>query len=160
MPIKRSTSTAFAQPTLTKAGECVASNVNPTSHWKSTYKNVVETVDAAEKIRSRRPLWSINRTAYSSNRGTYTTEFADSFGKMGHNPRSILNAESDAMGNGNNELTVGTTKVTKHVPGYNGFIPAVDFNEKCQEQSKLDKHRETIIKQNIVENQSVRLPGY
>lgn len=109
--------------TLSKAGETVATNVNPTSHWKPTYKAVVEAVDAAEKIKSRRPLWSINRTAYSSNRGTYMTEFADSFGKMGHNPRNILNAESAAAENKKNELSVGTTKVTKHIPGYNGFIP-------------------------------------
>lgn len=95
-PIKRATSTAFAQMTLSKAGETVAQNVNPTQHWTPTYKAVVEAVDAAEKIKSRRPLWSINRTAYSSNRGTYMTEFADSFGKNGHNPRSILNAESTA----------------------------------------------------------------
>jgi len=57
-------------------------------------------------------------------------------------------------------LSVGTTKVTKHIPGYNGFIPQVDFNDRCLDQSRLDKNRETIIKQNIVENQSVRVPGY
>ena len=92
--IKKSTSTAFATMTLSKAGETVAKNANPTSHWKPTYKETVETVDAAEKIKSRRPLWSINRTAYSSNRGTYQTEFADSFGAHGHNPRTILDATS------------------------------------------------------------------
>ena len=27
-----------------------------------------------------------------------------------------------------NELTVGTTQVTTHIPGYNGFIPATDTN--------------------------------
>lgn len=119
--------------TLSKAGETVAKNANPTSHWKPTYKETVETVDAAEKIKSRRPLWSINRTAYSSNRGTYTTEFADSFGGHGHNPRTILNEASASQSNKNNELSVGTTKVTKHIPGYNGFIPQVDFNDKCME---------------------------
>jgi hypothetical protein len=146
--------------TLSKAGETVAANVKPTSHWTPTYKAVVEAVDAAEKIKSRRPHWSINRSAYSSNRGTYMTEFNDSFGKNGHNPRSILNHESAGATNKKNELSVGTTKVTKHIPGYNGFIPQVDFNDKCLDQSRLDKNRETIIKQNIVENQSVRVPGY
>ena len=27
-----------------------------------------------------------------------------------------------------NELSVGTTQVTTHIPGYNGFIPATDTN--------------------------------
>lgn len=52
---------AFKKMSLTSAGECVAKNVNPVSHWGSTYRNVSDAVDAAEKIRSRRPLWSINR---------------------------------------------------------------------------------------------------
>jgi hypothetical protein len=71
-----------------------------------------------------------------------------------------LPAESTKTSNKVNELSVGTTKVTKHIPGYNGFIPQTDVNEKCQDQSKLNVGRETIIKQNIVENHSVRLPGY
>ena len=55
---------------------------------------------------------------------------------------------------------MGTTKVTQHIPGYNGFIPNADINDGAVSQSKLDVGRATIIKQNIVENQSVRLPGY
>lgn len=27
------------------------------------------------------------------------------------------------------ELSMGTTKVTTHIPGYNGFIPKSDFNQ-------------------------------
>ena len=51
--------------------------------------------------------------------------------------------------------------MTTHIPGYNGFIPKSDFNEKALEQSKLEgKDRNTIVKQNIVENYSVKLPGY
>lgn len=57
-------------------------------------------------------------------------------------------------------MSVGTTKVTTHIPGYNGFIPATDINEKANDQSKLNQHRTTIIKQNIVENYNVKIPGY
>lgn len=57
-------------------------------------------------------------------------------------------------------MTVGTTKVTKHIPGYNGFIPSTDLNEKAVGQSKGNDCRATIIKQNIVENYNVRIPGY
>lgn len=83
---------AFKQMTLTAAGETVAKNVRPNAHWISTSKNINEQVDAMEKIKSRRPLWSINRQAYSSSRGRYVTEFSDSFGLKGHNPRDVLPA--------------------------------------------------------------------
>jgi len=72
----------------------VANNVEPCGHWKSSYKEVVRDVEEREKIKSRRPLWSINRQAYSSSRGSYLTEFADSMGAHGHKPRNILGFES------------------------------------------------------------------
>ena len=56
---------------------------------------------------------------------------------------------------------MGTTQVTSHIPGYNGFIPKSDFNQTALDQSKmLNKNRNTIVKQNIVENYQVKLPGY
>ena len=79
---------------LTNAGQTMSKNINPTQHWKSTYKNVVDTVTSRDQIKSRRPLWSINRQAYSSQRGQYKTEFADSFGNHGHNPRDVLPADA------------------------------------------------------------------
>lgn len=45
-----------------------------------------------------------------------------------------------------NELTVGTTQVTKHIPGYNGFIPATDTNIQANAQAAGDATRQTIIK--------------
>ena len=56
-------------------------------------------------------------------------------GKHGHNPRKVLDGESTKQVNKNNELTVGTTKITDHIPGYNGFIPQTDINELAKEQS-------------------------
>jgi len=32
------------------------------------------------------------------------------------------------MENELHDLTIGTTKTTKHIPGYNGFLPRVDIN--------------------------------
>jgi hypothetical protein len=58
------------------------------------------------------------------------------------------------------ELTMGTTKVTNHIPGYNGFIPKTDLNPTALQQGKCDQTRNTIIKQNIVENYQVKMPGY
>ena len=51
------------------------------------------------------------------------TEFTDAFGKHGANPRDILPLDATKQTNKNNDLSVGSTKVTSHIPGYNGFIP-------------------------------------
>lgn len=108
---------------LTTAGETVSKNIDPKMHWGSQYKNVVNDVASRDRIVSRRPLWSINRQAYTSQRGYYTTEFADAFGNHGHRPREQLPYDAKEQGHREFELTVGTTQVTKHIPGYNGFIP-------------------------------------
>ena len=50
-----------ASLTLTSAGDKVASNIDPTCHWKSSYKEVVHSVETGERNPSQRPTWSINR---------------------------------------------------------------------------------------------------
>lgn len=50
--------------------------------------------------------------------------------------------------------------MTNHIPGYSGFIPNTDINPTAVKQSEGESTRHTIIKQNIVENYPVRLPGY
>jgi len=59
-----------------------------------------------------------------------------------------------------NSLTVGTTKVTSHIPGYRGFVPSIDINKNAYEQSKCKSPRTTFLKNNISENYNVRLVGY
>ena len=118
----------MASMSLTNAGQRVATHINPTGHWTSTYRNVVATTTNKDRIVSRRPTWSINRQAYSSSRGLYLTEFGDSFGKNLDNPRDILPAGAIKQSHKNNELSIGTSQVTHHIPGYNGFIPHVNVN--------------------------------
>jgi len=57
-------------------------------------------------------------------------------------------------------FSVGTTKTTSHIPGYNGFLPRTDINENAMKQGQGSNTRMTIIKQNIVENFHVKMPGY
>eukprot|EP00351_Strombidinopsis_sp_SopsisLIS2011_P007352 CAMPEP_0116875810 /NCGR_PEP_ID=MMETSP0463-20121206/7908_1 /TAXON_ID=181622 /ORGANISM="Strombidinopsis sp, Strain SopsisLIS2011" /LENGTH=143 /DNA_ID=CAMNT_0004522099 /DNA_START=269 /DNA_END=700 /DNA_ORIENTATION=- len=104
---------------------------NLTSHWKTNYTNNVEIATQSEHSKSQRPVWSLPRAAYSSKRSHFTTEYNKSMGTYGHNPRNKLNQESDKMENENHELTMGTTKVTKHIPGYNGYLPKTDLNAKA-----------------------------
>lgn len=55
---------------------------------------------------------------------------------------------------------IGTTKTTSHIPGYNGYLPKTDLNPTAILQGLGEQPRMTIIKQNIVENYQVRIPGY
>jgi len=56
--------------------------------------------------------------------------------------------------------SIGTTKITSHIPGYSGFLPRADVNDQALTQGQGEQTRETFIKQNIVENHAVRVPGY
>ena len=67
-------------------------------------------------------------------------------GTYGHNPRDKLNQDATRADNEHHELTMGTTKTTTHIPGYNGFIPKTDFNPSAVVQSQLGANRETIVK--------------
>ena len=73
---------------------------------------------------------------------------------------SRIPADSEKLTNEKHTLTVGTTKTTTHIPGYNGFIPKTDFNPLAVNQASTLDARETIVKQNMIENYSVKLPGY
>ena len=115
---------------------------------------------AAPVTVSERPLWSYPRQAYTSKRGYFHTEFQMSLGTHGHNPRNKLPQESEKQANEHHDLTVGTTKTTTHIPGYNGFIPKADFNPQAVNQASTLGARQTIIKQNIIENYQVKVPGY
>ena len=131
-----------------------------TSHWKSNSQMTNENQMASPVTVSERPLWSYNRQAYSSKRGYFHTENQMSLGTYGHNPRAKLPGESEMQQNEHHELTVGTTKTTTHIPGYNGFIPKTDFNPSAVQQSSTLGARNTIVKQNIIENYQVKVPGY
>ena len=58
------------------------------------------------------------------------------------------------------QYRIGTTKTTNHIPGYNGYLPKTDLNPTAILQGTGEVARNTIIKQNIVENYQVRIPGY
>jgi len=123
--------TNYSGKALATAGSCVAKNIGPTNHWGSTYRNTTAESAQLERLVSKRPQWSNNRVAYSSSRCCYKTEFSETIGTWGHNPRDILPHDATGMTNARNELTIGTQKVTKHIPGYSGFLPNAEINTKA-----------------------------
>jgi hypothetical protein len=117
-------------------GPCVEKNAkSSTNHWASTYRGTTADSTLRPRLVSNRPTWSINRVGYSSSRGIYKTEFTETIGTYGHNPRGILPSDSVKQANIHNEMTIGTQKVTAHIPGYCGFIPNTDINTNAIQQS-------------------------
>lgn len=57
-------------------------------------------------------------------------------------------------------LTMGTTKTTNHVPGYGGFLPNSDINDKAIGQGASQANRSAHHKVNMAENYQVKIPGY
>lgn len=112
--------------TLSDTGRHALSN--QTGHWKSQSHQATDEVMALPNNPSTRPVWSYPRAAYSSKRSFFHTEYTRTMGNYGHKPREVLPADAEKHENVNDQLSIGTTKVTKHIPGYNGFLPKADFN--------------------------------
>jgi hypothetical protein len=124
--------------TLGTAGAAAIDEKKMVSHWKSMSSTVNDDNMAKHGSKSEKPAWCLPREAYTSKRCHFTTENSVSFGTYGHNPRNKLNQESDKMTNEQHDLTMGSTKVTNHIPGYNGFIPKTDLNPNAIAQGKCD----------------------
>jgi hypothetical protein len=62
----------------------------------------------------------------------FESEYHRSLGNYGHNPRNKLNATSTKMTTEVDDLNIGTAKTTNNPPGYTGFIPKTDLNEKAK----------------------------
>jgi hypothetical protein len=117
-----------------------------TQHWQSVYSAANDNTLSQDPNRSYRPLWSINRQAYSSKRCLFETENQRALGHYGQNPRAKLPHDSTKQAVNVDELNIGTNKTTHNIPGYTGFIPKTDHNSLAMDQSQVPNVRNTIVK--------------
>ena len=104
---------------------------------------------------SHKPDWATRKRPYSAHRTSYRSESQDAFAQSEY--------LCDPAGKDVNAVPLmqtGTTKNTRHVPGYAGYIPKTDFNETAFEHSKGRAPRSQVNKENVADNQLNRLPGY
>ena len=57
-------------------------------------------------------------------------------------------------------LRAGTTQLTEHIPGYQGFIPTSTVVGDAFEQGKGSEARTTFLKSSLIDNFHVNIPGY
>lgn len=132
-----------------------------TKHWTTNYQMENNKTQSRPNSQAQRAFWSYPKREHVARRTFFKTEYHNALGNYGHNPRTILNHESTKLENQVDELTMGSTKVTSHIPGYSGFIVKTDLNDKALEHTKSQASRHLMKnKVNLNENFNVRIPGY
>jgi hypothetical protein len=105
------------------------------AHWKSTYKSDVNDAARFDTVLHRQngPSYQIANPPTCVGGGDPLTAYHESFGKYGSDPRHKLPAEAERMPTFKTALTVGTTKGTNHIPGYQGFMATNVANPRVAE---------------------------
>jgi len=105
------------------------------AHWKSEYRSNVN--DAARfdtvLMRQNGPSYQIANPPTCVGGGQPLTTAHEAFGKYGDDPRDKLPPEADKLPTFKTALTVGTTKGTAHIPGYQGFLATNTANPRVAE---------------------------
>jgi hypothetical protein len=57
------------------------------------------------------------------------------------------------------ELTVGTTKGTKHIPGYQGFLPSNTHHPQVRRVEQGEQER-SVDKTRLTDTYHLNIPGY
>jgi len=131
-----------------------------TEHWKSTYNAAIK--DPYAYTSAKRPDWTLHRPAYTVQGAPRASNYKEQFGERGTNPLEQLSRISamPPVPKPQNDLMLGTTKSTFHVPGYTGHIPKSLPTPENWDQANGVNTRTTYLKQNVTENYHTRIPGY
>jgi len=133
---------------------------NGTEHWKSTYMAGIK--DPYAYAKATRPEWSLHKPAHTVKAGPLASDYKVQFGERGDMPlqkysRTMAMPPVPAS---DENLKLGSTQSTHHIPGYTGHMPKSIVNPEKWDQSLGANSRTTILKQNILENYQTRVPGY
>lgn len=88
------------------------------------------------------------------------TEYKYCYGGLGENPRDKLEETSETRPRAFDELRLGTSQESFHIPGYTGFIPAVVTSSKAVQHGSGEKPKDDFMKTNLKENYHTKIPGY
>jgi len=102
------------------------------AHWKSTYCSDVNDAARFDTVLCRQngPSYQIANPPTCVSGGECTSTYGEGFGKRGSDPREKFGPGLDKNQPITGPLTVGTTKGTNHMPGYQGFLATNTANPK------------------------------
>jgi len=133
---------------------------NGTEHWKSTYMAGIKDPYAYSK--ASRPEWTLHKAPHVVKNGPISSDYKIQFGERGDNPVEKLSMSKlvPPFLKSDENLKLGTTQATHHIPGYTGHMPKSVIHPEKWDHSLGVNTRNTTVKQNIVENYQTRIPGY
>lgn len=100
------------------------------AHWGSTYKSShnSDAVHGAVQHRQNGPSYqAVNPPTCVGGVAAYSA-YTEDFGRRGSNPNQRMVRGQASMPVLKTVLTLGTPKATKHIPGYQGFLPTNTSN--------------------------------
>merc|ERR1711977_639719 len=118
-----------------------------------------ESVDGAVHHRQYGPPFDSANPPSVVSQPNELSMYQKDFGQYGSDPRAKLSKEDRMLPNPKHELTVGTTKGTSHIPGYQGFLPT-NTNNPLVAKIEAGEHIRTVDKTNLTEVYHLNLPGY
>lgn len=142
--------TTLAPPSVTCGGEA-----GGTAHWVSEYKASLNqaTCEDAEFGNAYMAYEDLGQPPALLGQCNVTSSYQEEFGKYRSNPRDrigkIIKKPIDA----------GTTKGTRHIPGYQGFIPGNTFSEEVARVEEGNFNR-AVDKTNIEQTYHTNVIGY
>ena len=89
-----------------------------TKHWRSNYASENTKTQERPHSQAQRPFWSYPKREHVARRTFFKTESQNRFGDYGSNPLKTLHTNPNLFDSEKSDLTMGTSKVTRHVPGY------------------------------------------
>jgi hypothetical protein len=132
-----------------------------TGHWKSEYGATFSPDSIIGAVPHRQvgpPFESVNPPSVVSAPNELSM-YSKDFGQYGSDPRARLSASDTKLPNPKTELTVGTTKGTSYIPGYQGFLPT-NTNNKLVAAIEAGEHIRGVDKSNLCEIYHLNPPGY
>lgn len=105
------------------------------AHWKSTYRSDVNDAARFNTVLHRQngPSYQIANPPTCVSGGEPSSTYHEAFGKYGSDPRHKLPDSAERLPTLKTALTVGTTKGTNHMPGYQGFLATNTCNARVAE---------------------------
>lgn len=143
---------AMRPPTVTAHG------AGGTDHWVSEYKASLNEYKGtkskeAELGKPWFPYEDFGNGGVLDGRGGMNSSYQEEFGKYRSNPRDKIGVSNKKT------MDAGTTKGTKHIPGYQGFVPGNTFSEEVARVENGDFSR-SVDKTNIEQTFHSNIIGY
>jgi hypothetical protein len=132
-----------------------------TAHWKSEYRSNVNDAARFDTVlyRQNGPSCQVANPPTCVGGGETLSSYHEGFGKYGSNPRDKFGPQADKLITFKTALTVGTTKGTAHIPGYQGFLATNTSNPRVAEIANGGSMR-TVDKANLTEAYHTNVVGY